>query len=201
MPQTPLNNQKQMAKNIKCTEIQLTLHTIIVVVIGILIGASLVTTGDDIESDLSDKIYSVKNEYDKIDKSHDFLVNQFRHNYDKYRDLVYNGSEVYCKKIGNYAIDTSRAKELHVDMVETFSVPPKLFVSINGFDYQPGLTLADGQKEIIDFYTYDVTERSFKIKIQSSNREFNIEAFNRLDICYYAFTNADKNYDPLSKSL
>jgi len=190
-----------MAKNIKCTEIQLTLHTIIVVIIGILIGASLVTSGDDIESLLSDKIYTVKGEYDKIDKSHEFLVNQFRHNYDKYKDLVYNGSEVYCKKIGNYAIDTSRGKELHVDMVETFTVTPKLFVSINGFDYQPSLALANGTKEIIDFLTYDITERSFKIKVHSNNAQFNIEEFNRLDICYYAFTNSDKNYDPLSRSL
>lgn len=188
-----------MAKNIKCTEIQLTLHTIIVVIIGILIGASLVTTGDDIESVLSDKIYSVKSEYDKIDKSHEYLVNQFRINYDKYKDLVYNGSEVYCKKIGNYAIDTSRSRELQIDMVETFSTPPKLFVSINGFNYQPSLALENGKKEIIDFVTYDVTERSFKIKINSSNPEFNIAAFDRLDVCYFAFTNIAKDYDPMQK--
>jgi len=190
-----------MAKNIKCTEIQLTLHTIIVVIIGILIGASLVTTGDDIESYLSDKIFSVKKQYDQIDKGHEYLVNQFRHNYDKYKDLVYNGSEVYCKQIGNYAIDTSRGKELHIDMVETFAVPPKLFVSVNGFDYQPRLALEDGLKEIIDFHVEYVTERSFKIRVNSNNPDFNIESFDRLDICYYAFVNAGKTYDPLAKTL
>lgn len=190
-----------MAKNTKCTEIQLTLHTIIVVIIGILIGASLVTTGDDIESSLSAKIYTIKGDYDKIDKSHDFLINQFDHNYDKYKDLVYNGTEVYCRKIGNYAIDTSRSGELQVDLIETFSSPPRLFVSINGFDYQPALIPSDNRKEIIDFIVTEVNERYFKLSIQSSDPEFNIESFNRLDLCYFAFTNTEKNYDPLAKTL
>jgi len=190
-----------MAKNIKCTEIQLTLHTIIVVIMGILIGASLVTNGDDVESYLSLKINEVKKEYEQIDAKHKNLVEDFKHNYDKYKDLVYNGSEVYCKQIGNYAIDTSRAKELQVDMVETFAVPPKLFVSVNGFNYQPNLALEDGRRETLDFHAYDVTERSFKIKISSDNPDFSIESFDRLDICYFAFISSDRNYDPLVGGL
>ena len=190
-----------MAKSIKCTEIQLTLHTIIVVIIGILIGASLVTTGDEIESELVDSIDAAKGEYISLNNNHGDLVSAFRVNYDKYKDLVYNGSEVYCKKIGNYAINTSRARELVVDMVETFSVPPKLFVSVNGFDYQPNLVLTDTKKEIIDFHIEDVTERSFKIRIASSSPDFEIQAFKRLDICYYAFTSSDKHYEPLANKL
>lgn len=187
-----------MAKSIKCTEIQLTLHTIIVVIIGVLIGASLVTSGDELESMLADKVYSVKAQYDTTDKSHKFLIKKFTANYEIYKDLVYNGSEASCKKIGNYVIDTARSREIQVDMVETFSSPPKLFVSINGFDYQPKLIKDSKKVEKIDFIINEINERYFKLLIESDDPEFNIEDFNRIDVCYFAFTNTEKNYDPLN---
>lgn len=187
-----------MAKSIRCTEIQLTLHTIIIVIIGVLIGASLVTSGDELESMLADKVYSVKAKYDATDKSHKFLIKKFKTNYEIYKDLVYNGSEASCKKIGNYVIDTSRSREIQVDMVETFSSPPKLFVSINGFDYQPKLIKDSKKVEKIDFIINEVNERYFKLMIESDDPEFSVEDFNRIDICYFAFTGTEKNYDPLN---
>ena len=189
-----------MAKNIKCTEIQLTLHTIIIVIVGILIGASLVGSADELESSLNDKLFRIKGEYDAINQEHEFLVKKFKGNYDKYKELVHNGSEVGCKKIGNYAIDTSRSHKITVDLLETFEEPPKIFVSINGFDFEPKLVKEEKNKESIDFIVTEINEKSFKILIESTDKEFNLEDFDRIDICYLAFTNIDKNYDPLKDS-
>lgn len=189
-----------MAKNFQCTEIQLTLHTIILVIIGVLIGSSLVGSADEIESELSDKIYSVKSDYDKIMKNHSYLVKKFKNSYDFYKGLVYNGSEVSCKKIGNYAIDTSSTNEITIYFSETFSEPPLVFLSVNGFDFQPKLVKEDKENENIDFILMEVNEKYFKLSIESTDPEFSFENFDRLDLCYLAFTDISKDYDPLGQA-
>lgn len=189
-----------MAKNFKCTEIQLTLHLIIVVIIGILIGASLVSSSDEIDSTLEDKTREIKGIYTDINKQHEVLIRKFKSSYDKYKALVYNGAEVSCKKIGNYAIDTSKNKEITIDLVETFSKPPKVFMSINGFDFQPKVIKAENVVETIDFHIKDTSDRSFTVLIESKDDDLKIEDFDRIDICYLAFTDTEKDFEPLKQT-
>ena len=185
-----------MAKTLQCTEIQLTLHTIIVVIIGILIGSSLVPKAEDIDSKLTDKVFEDRSQYDQILQHHKELSDKFKENYEDFKALVYNGAEVGCKRVGNYALDHSK-EGIKIEMIETFKKIPKVFLSINGFYFQPKLVKEEKSVEIISFTIGDIKNNQFFVKIESDDTEFKVEDFDRIDLCYLAFTDLNGEFDPL----
>ena len=184
-----------MTKSQRCTELQLSLHIILAFIIGALIGTSLISETDQLEHSLVQKVYTTKLQYDTMNKDYGTLSERFKANFDKYKEFVYNGIEMNCVRLGNYSIDNAHNNEIPIDLMESFSKIPQIFLSINGFDYQPKLIKAEGFEETVDFSVTEVTEKQFKFVIESSDPEFFIEDFDRLNICYLAFINDATNDD------
>lgn len=124
--------------------------------------------------------------------------------YELFKKFVYNGSELRCVELNNYYIDNNTTNELIVEFLETFHQKPELFMTINGFLYQPHLGIGSGLHQVLDYNISDVKESSFRFEISTtildnngdvsndSDDFFKLEDFDRIDICYFAFVRYQK---------
>lgn len=187
-----------MVKLQKCTEMQFTLHIIIMFTIGLLIGTSIVTETDELETNLKARVEQGEEVYTDMKTRYYSHFDTMIKDYNLYRRYVYNGIEIKCSELSNYYIDNSTSNELTIDLIETFHKVPHIFMSVNGFNYNPHLSLSDGNKQEIEFHVMEKQEKSFKFTISSSHSEdgfFRLSDFDRIDICYFAFVKFDPEED------
>ncbi len=184
-----------MIKKQKCSEIQLILHVVIIFVIGVLIGTSLVSETDELISDLKIQVEQASENFENLDIKYSDYYDQLMKKYKLYKQYVYSGVEIKCTELNNYYIDNSQTEELTVELIETFNKPPQVFISINGFYYNPHLALNDGQS--LEFRVGERNPNNFKIQVipQKKDDSFRMEDFDRIDICYIALVHYEAKDD------
>ncbi len=82
---------------------------------------------------MDENLLSYKNKKKRYNENFKLLLTEYK----KYKHFVYNGSEVKCIELNNYYIDNSKEKEIKIEFIESFNGEPEVFLSINGFYYNP----------------------------------------------------------------
>ena len=161
-------------KRYKCSQLQMTIHLMIIFAIGIFVGVSVVSHSDDMNFQIRES--EKKNTKIFNELSEKFTENSERMNFqfNLYKKYIYNGSEVQCRELSNYVIDNNINGELKIIFNESFHKSPKIFLTINGFMYKPHLGLNEKVTQSLDFEIIQTTNRYFKLFIKTDN---NIKGF------------------------
>ena len=145
--------------------------------------------------------------YQNIGNTYNKYDDELFRKHNEFKMLVHNGSEVRCEELSNYVIDTNSTNVVLLEFQESFSSRPEIFVTVNGFHYEPHLGLGKDFVQYLSFQVMEVKETSFRIKIESqvvSLKEgnpienegfFRMKDFDRIDICYFAFINSKMEKD------
>lgn len=185
-----------MNKKQKCSEVQMTMHLLLVFVIGIFVGVSLISESDKLVStikvELTNSHENFHKQYEGYQENYDSLIQ----GYNNYKRYIYNGSEIKCIELNNYYIDNNTTNILSIDFLENFSKTPDVFMTVNGFYYKPHLALNDKLSQTLEFHLTDRKPSSFSFEIKTSIKDdefFRLEDFDRIDVCYIAYIQYDKD--------
>ena len=120
-------------------------------------------------------------------------MNQFSTKYDYLKEMAQKNYQSGCKKIDNYMIDENETNEFDFYFAEDFFKVPDLFISINGFEYNPGLLRNEYHEEYLLFDVSEVSKGGFKFRVDSSDAYFEKTHLDKITLCYFAFLKYQEN--------
>ena len=181
-----------MVKSEQCTEFQVVVHVLLIFAIGALIGTSLVSETDNLEVELYNDTNKLKGDFAELITKYNKKISSFEEDYELLKQHGLAAYEMNCLSLTNYFIDNSVGNDLKIEFSDRFYKEPVVYLSINGFKYNPSLIRAEGESEVLSFSITSITNSEFRFAIESSVDDFKKTDFDGLEICYLAFV----HYDP-----
>ena len=177
-----------MARNEKCSEIQIIIHGIIVFVVGVLIGTSLVASSESAEITLVNNAQDLESRFISEASTYEKSLEKFLAGEELLEKNTYENYNVQCQKLTSYFIDHPDVNGLKIDFPTKFHTEPMLFLSVNAFEYQPSIVPEKGVRQTLSFLVMNVSKEGFHLKIKVDGKvDVPKKQLSAVSICYVAF--------------
>ena len=176
-----------MARLVRCSQMQLLTHVILLYAVGFVIGMSILSVCETGETQIIDKLVRMRDDFDNLSPDLERTLNYFEEAAIRIR--LNSNSRIFskCNTISQSTLAKSNYRLRHSFPEYDFKNTPNLIYSINGIDYHPIPVPAKGTVEQLSFTVEKIDQKEVVFNVRSSFGVLNSRSLDNVQYCLLIF--------------